>query len=185
MKRVCVLLADGFEEVEAITPIDYLRRAGAAVTTAGIKGLEVEGGHGVALEADATLSELEGTRFDCVVVPGGGKGSENIAADARAVAFIRSHAEAGAIIGAICAAPALVLGRACGLLKGKAFCCYPGMEGLAPEGRFKAERVVRDGSLITSRAAGCAGEFAAALIEALIGEEASMKLSESVLLARP
>lgn len=185
MKQVCVLLADGFEEVEAITPIDYLRRAGAAVTTAAIKGRRVEGGHGIAVEADATLSELEGKRFDCVVAPGGGKGSENIAADARAIAFIKAHAEAGAIIGAICAAPAMVLGRACGLLKGKAFSCYPGMEGLVPEGSFKAERVVRDGALITSRAAGCAGEFAATLVEALIGEEAARKLSESVLLARP
>lgn len=184
MKRVCVLLADGFEEVEAITPIDYLRRVGAAVTVAGIKGRRVEGGHGIVVEAEATLAELVGEAFDCVVVPGGGKGSENIAADGRAVAFIKAHAKAGAIVGSICAAPALVLGRACGLLAGKAFSCYPGMETLVPEGRFRAERVVRDGTLITSRAAGCAGEFAAALAEALVGQEPARKLAESVLLAR-
>lgn len=181
MKTACVLLAEGFEEVEALTPIDYLRRAGVEVTTIGVTGLEPLGSHGIAVRADRGVEALAAD-YDCVVVPGGGKGSENLAASAEVVALIRRHAVAGKLIAAICAAPAVVLHGACGILAGKRFTCYPGMESKVSGASFIRERVVVDGKLITARAAGCAGEFSYNVIAALVGEEAADTLAEKVLL---
>jgi len=182
LKTACVILANGCEEVEAITPIDYLRRAGIEVTVAGLGSREVIGGHGIAIAADTVLDDIDDEDFDCVVVPGGGGGSKAIAADPTAQAFLKKQATKGRLIAAICAAPALVLGQACGLLAGRRFTCYPGMEGLVPEGRFEDSRVVDDGDLITARAAGCAGEFAVAIVRALAGGIKASELASSVLL---
>lgn len=184
MKRACVLLADGCEEVEAITPVDYLRRAGIETVTLGLDGRDVVGAHGIAMAADRTLDELNGEDFDCVVVPGGGKGADAIAGSRMAVEFIRRLSGEGAVVAAICAAPALVLGAACGLLKGKRFTCYPGLESSVPDGRFSEERVVTDGMLVTARSAGCAGEFAVAVISLLEGEAAAEKVARAVFLAQ-
>ena len=182
MKKTCVILADGFEEVEAVTPIDYLRRAGIKVVVAGLGGREIVGGHGMEFTADAVLDEIDSEDFDCVLVPGGGGGSKAIAADQTAVKFIKRQAGKGRLVAAICAAPALVLGQACGMLGGRRFTCYPGMENLVPGGRFEASRVVDDGNIITARAAGCAGEFAVAIIRALAGGTKADEVSASVLL---
>jgi 4-methyl-5(b-hydroxyethyl)-thiazole monophosphate biosynthesis len=182
MKRVCVILADGCEEVEAITPIDYLRRAGVEVVVAGLGGREILGGHGIIIGADVVLDDVDDEDFDCVVVPGGGGGSKAIAADPTAVALIKRQAAKGRLVAAICAAPAIVLGKACGILEGRRFTCFPGLEGEAPEGRFEASRVVDDGDLITARAAGCAGEFAVAIARALAGAGKAEELRAKVLL---
>jgi len=182
MKTVCVILASGCEEVEAITPIDYLRRAGVEVTVAGLGTREIVGGHGIEITSDAVLDDIDDEDFDCVVIPGGGDGSKAIAADTTAVAFIKRQATKGRLIAAICAAPAVVLGQACGLLSGRRFTCYPGLEKQVPEGRFEDARVVDDGDLITARAAGCAGEFAVAIVRALQGGIKANELKESVLL---
>ncbi len=182
MKTVCIILANGCEEVEAVTPIDYLRRAGVQVTVAGLGNREIVGGHGIAIAADTVLDDIDDDEFDCVVVPGGGGGSKAIAADPVAVAMIRRQASKGRLIAAICAAPAVVLGQACGLLAGRRFTCYPGLEGSVPEGRFEDERVVDDGDLITARAAGCAGEFAVAIVRALEGGIKANELHASVVL---
>ena len=184
MKTACVILANGCEEVEAITPVDYLRRAGIEVTVAGLGSREIIGGHGIAIAADTVLDDIDGEEFDCIVVPGGGGGSKAIAADATAVALLKRQASKGKLIAAICAAPALVLGQACGLLAGRRFTCFPGMETLVPEGRFEDSRVVDDGNLISSRAAGCAGEFAVAITRALVGGVKADELASSVLLLR-
>lgn len=182
MKRACVILADGFEEVEAMTPIDYLRRAGVEVTTAGLSGTGVTGGHGIIVQADTTLEAAAGGTFDAVVVPGGGKGSENIASSALARDFIRRHFASGKLVGAICAAPAVVLHESCGILAGRRFTGYPGTEGRVTGAVFAPDRVVADGNLVTSRSAGTAGEFAYVLVNALVGEEAADSLAEKVLL---
>ena len=182
MKRACVLLADGCEEVEAITPVDYLRRAGIETVTAGLGSRDIVGAHGIAMAADCVLEDRDDEDYDCVVVPGGNRGAQALAASPVAVAFIRRHAAEGALVAAICAAPALVLGEACGLLGGKAFTCYPGMEGRVPDGLFSPERVVVDGRLVTARSAGCAGEFAVAIVRALAGDRAADELSAAVLL---
>jgi 4-methyl-5(b-hydroxyethyl)-thiazole monophosphate biosynthesis len=181
MKTACVLLADGFEEVEAMTPIDYLRRAGVEVTTVGVTGPEPVGSHGIAVRADRGLEAL-GADYDCIVVPGGGKGAANLAASAEAAAAIKRHAIAGKLVAAICAAPVVVLHEACGLLAGKRFTCYPGLDSRAGGASFVRERVVVDGKLITARAAGCSGEFAYAIATALVGEDAADELAEKVLL---
>ena len=183
MKKVCVLLARGCEEVEAVTPIDYLRRAGAEVVCAGIDGLQIQGAHGITITAQTELSKLQSEDFDCVVIPGGGPGSAAIAADDDCIAFIRRHAAADKVIAAICAAPALVLGEACGLLAGRRFTCYPGMESRVPGGIFSEGRVVTDGLFITSRGPGSAGEFSIAIARVLLGNKAADQLAAAVLLA--
>jgi len=181
MKTACVLLADGCEEVEAATPIDYLRRAGIEVTAAGIAGKAVVGARGIGLEADLGPEALA-RDYDCVVVPGGGKGSANLAASPAVAAFIKRHFAAGKTVAAICAAPAVVLHGACGVLAGRRFTCYPGLESTVRGAEFVAERVVVDGNLVTARAAGCAGEFALAVAALLAGEDAARELAAKVLL---
>jgi 4-methyl-5(b-hydroxyethyl)-thiazole monophosphate biosynthesis len=186
VKKALVFLADGFEEIEAITPIDYLRRAGVELTTVSI-GSErsVQSARRVTVNADTTLEKqgkANAADWDAVVVPGGGLGAENLAASAAVGSFIKAMAEAGKLVCAICAAPAVVLAPL-GLLKGREFTCYPGMEEKVSEATWKADRVVIDGTLITSRGAGTAGEFAIAIIEKLLGQTEAEKIAKSVLLA--
>jgi 4-methyl-5(b-hydroxyethyl)-thiazole monophosphate biosynthesis len=182
MKRACVILAEGFEEVEAITPVDYLRRAGVEVTVAGLGARRVMGGHGITVEADLSLSEAAGD-FDAVIVPGGAKGAANLAASPEAASFIKRHFSAGRLVAAICAAPAVVLHGACGILAGRRFTGYPGTESQVSGAFFVPDAVVLDGNLLTSRAAGTAGRFARALVSLLLGEEAASEVAAKVLLA--
>jgi protein deglycase len=181
MKRACVILAEGFEEVEAITPIDYLRRAGIEVVVAALVGRRVVGGHGIAVEADLSLEEVKGD-FDVLILPGGGKGAANLAASPEAVAFIRRQFHAGRLVAAICASPAIVLHGACGILAGHRFTGYPGTEAGVQGAGFLESPVVVDGNLITSRAAGTAGDFARAIVHHLLGEAAARELADKVLL---
>lgn len=181
MKTACVLLADGFEEVEAITPIDFLRRAGVEVKILGVTGKVVSGCHGIKIEAD-TGSEGYNADYDCVVVPGGARGADNIAATPSAVYLVKRHFDSGKLVAAICAAPAVVLHSACGILKGRRFTGYPSTEKQVTGAIFCEDRVVIDGNLITSRAAGSAGEFSYAIVSALVGETEADTLAAKVLL---
>ena len=197
-KKVIVLLAEGFEEVEAITPIDYLRRVGIEVSSAAVgqKGQNgpVKGARGVPVMADTSLdtllkeNKLGPSAWDAVIIPGGLPGADNLAASKETGTFIRAMAEAGKWVCAICAAPARVLSPL-GLLAGKKFTCFPGEEakviapGSASAGAvWKQDRVVVDGNFITSRGAGSAGEFACAIIAKLVNEAEGKKLAERVLL---
>jgi 4-methyl-5(b-hydroxyethyl)-thiazole monophosphate biosynthesis len=180
-KKVLVLLADGFEDVEAVTPVDYLRRAGAEVTTAGVGGKKVKGSRGIAVEPDAVLSELPSVDWDAVVVPGGMPGAANIAASALCGKLLRKAAETDRVVAAVCAAPAGVL-FPLGILAGRRFTCYPGMEKDVSGARWSDERVVVDGNIITSRSAGTAGEWSVAIIAKLFGEEAASEVAKAVLL---
>jgi 4-methyl-5(b-hydroxyethyl)-thiazole monophosphate biosynthesis len=183
IQKALVFLADGFEEVEAITPIDYLRRAGITVTTAAISGGGmVKGSHQVGILADTTLEKLPNAAdWDAVVLPGGGAGSENLAASAEVGSFVKAMAAAGKLVCAICAAPAVVLAPL-GLLKGRRFTCYPGMEDRVLGATGIADRVVIDGNIVTSRGAGTAGDFATAIIGKLVGEAEAEKVGQAVLL---
>jgi 4-methyl-5(b-hydroxyethyl)-thiazole monophosphate biosynthesis len=188
-KKAIVFLAEGFEEVEAVTPIDYLRRAGVEVTTVSIsRTAQVRGSHGITLNADATLAALEkqgGTDpalYDAVILPGGGKGAENLAASEAVGGFVTAMARERKLVCAICAAPAVVLAPL-GLLQGRDFTCFPGMEERVSGASWKESRVVIDGALVTSRGAGTAGEFAAAIIGELLGQAEAGKLAQAVLLA--
>jgi 4-methyl-5(b-hydroxyethyl)-thiazole monophosphate biosynthesis len=181
MKKVCILLADGFEEVEALTPIDYLRRAGLEVVVTGIEERDVTGSHDIRVDADCTLDELD-EEFDALVLPGGKRGAANLAADKEVVALVRKCFSSGRVVAAICAAPAVVLHKAADILKGRRFTGYPGTEADVTGARFSDDRVVVDGNLITARSAGCAGEFAIAIIAALLGPEKAEEIAAQVLL---
>ena len=192
-KKAIVLLAEGFEEVEAVTPIDYLRRAGieviiAAICDGGVAdttgSLAVKGARGIAINADITLQEFvtgQKTAWDTVIIPGGMPGASNVAASKEAEALILYTALAGKPVCAICASPAVVLAPL-GLLSGKKFTCYPGMEEKVRDGKYTDESVVIDDNVITSRGAGTAGAFAVAIIGQLLGKAEGDKIAKAVLL---
>ena len=181
MKKAIVLLANGFEEVEAVTPIDFLRRAGIQVVTAGVGGEKITGAHDVKMLADVDVKKA-GADYDAVVIPGGMPGASNIAASKEADAIIRNFFEKGKLVAAICASPAVVLAPK-GILKGKNATCYPGFEKdlTAAGASFLESRVVRDGNLITSRGPGTAAEFAFEIIGYLLGPEAAKPIIEGTL----
>lgn len=178
--RVLVLLADGFEEVEGITQVDFLRRAGIEVVTLGVTGKEVEGGHGIRVEADTTFPKPAGD-YDAVVIPGGKGGADNIAASREAVELIGNFMKAGKLVAAICASPGVVLAPQ-GILEGKRATCYPGFEDRFPASAEHVEdRVVVDGNLITSKGPGTAAQFAVEIIRYLLDDEAADRIAETTL----
>ena len=182
-KKAIVLLAEGFEEIEAATPIDTLRRAGVDVMAAGIGGTSIKGAHGITYCADAALtSDIAGAAYDLVVFPGGMPGAKHLgeSPEARKLA-LEMHGK-GALVAAICAAPVMTLG-AWGILDGRRATCYPGMEPMFPSSVvFSPERVVQDGAIVTSRGPGTALEFSIALVRLLVGEETAGTLAEGMLL---
>lgn len=173
MSTAAVLFADGFEEIEAITQVDILRRAGIEVYTAGVTGKEVVGGHEIRIDTDLTADELP-SDLDVLVIPGGSRGAENIAASPEAMGLVRRQLQSGKLVAAICAAPAVVLGD---LIGERRFTCYPGFEDRVKVGTFTTDRVVKDGNLITSRAPGTAAEFALAIVREIVGEKAATDLA--------
>ncbi len=181
MARACVLLAEGFEEIEAITVIDVLRRAEVEVATLGIATREVRGAHGVGVTADRTLAEAAGETWDAVILPGGLPGATNLRDDARVCELVSRQHAAGRLVAAICAAP-MVLGAA-GVLRGKRATCYPSFESHLTGATPVAERVVIDGNVITSRGPGTALEFGLALAERLCGATTAAGLREGMLVA--
>lgn len=179
MQRALVLLAEGFEEVEAVTPIDFLRRAGVETTVAGVGAREILGAHDIRITVDITVEESTG-QYDAVVLPGGAHGARGIAADAASVELVRRALHDGKLVAAICASPGVVLGGH-GLIGARRFTCYPGFESLVTGGTFVEERVVTDGNLITSRGPGTAAEFAEAIVSYLVGPEAALDLHRRTL----
>lgn len=176
MKRAYIILAQGFEEVEAITPIDYLRRAGVDVTVVALDSLQVVSARSLIVTADALLADvLTLNHPDLIVLPGGIKGSRAIAASEPVRRLVSEMAREGKLIAAICASPAVAL-YPWGLLEGKTWTCYPGEEE-ALGVRVSESRVVVDGKIITSRGPGTAGEFSLALVEALEGKDVAHQLA--------
>jgi len=176
---VALLLAPGFEEVEAVTPADFLRRAGVEVRLVGIGGRDIEGSHGIRVQADLTIEELR-EEPEAVIVPGGMPGAANIAASPAAVALIRRLHEKKKLVAAICAAPAVVLAPA-GVLAGKRATCFPGLEDQLAGARFTQNRVVVDGNVVTSRGPGTSAEFAVKLIELLVGRDKALEIHRRTL----
>jgi protein deglycase len=183
MSRVLVPLAEGFEEIEAVTVIDLLRRAGIEVVTASLQPGTVTGSHGIAVEPDTDLDSLLEQPFDMVALPGGMPGAANLAADTRVLAIVRRQADNGQFTAAICAAPS-VLAKA-GLLAGKRATSFPGFlsSDSAPGTTLSEDSVVADGKVITSRGPGTAMDFALALVEHLEG--ASVRRAVEDRLQRP
>ena len=172
---VALFLAEGFEEIEAITPLDLLRRAGVDVTTFAV-GTEktVTGAHGIPVVCDEILEDLKGD-FDLIILPGGMPGTKNLAASEKVKKIVLRQNERGKGIAAICAAPT-VLG-ALGLLKNKKATCYPGMEPLLFAETVSLEKVAEDGNIVTSRGAGTAYHFALRLIARLKGEDTARQIA--------
>ena len=179
---IYMFCADGVEEVEALATLDVLRRAGLTVTTVGINNKTVKGPHGITFFADITLSEFEQEheKCECVILPGGGVGTETLANSKTVCDFIKEVNDDGGLVCAICAAPS-VLGRA-GLLSGKNAVCYPGFEKYLYGANVKADRVAVDGNIITARGMGVAVEFGLRIVAALCGDEAAEKIGKSIML---
>ncbi len=179
-KKVLVILADGFEEIEAITPIDVLKRAGLEVTLAGLSSKTVAGSHGIKFQADILLEDYTGLP-DAIILPGGLPGAQNLAESPKVVELVKKMDQAKKIVGAICAAPALVLAPN-GILNGRKATCYPGFEkNFSSQVDFSRERVIVDGHVVTSRGPGSALEFSLQLAEILVGKENTKGLSEGLL----
>ncbi len=185
MPTVLAILADGFEEIEALTPIDLLRRAGAEVTTAALApGIHVTGRSGLTLHADTTLAALESPAdpasaprdFDCVFLPGG-PGVQHLRADPRVRALVLRHHAAGRWLAAICAAPTVL--HDAGLLAGRRYTAHFSVAHELP-GLLADERTVADGRLLTSRGAGTALDFGLLLVEKFFSAEKAGEVARSI-----
>lgn len=182
MKKILVLMADGFEEVEALAPIDILRRAEMQVDVASIsEELTVTGARKARLVADILLKDTDVSMYDACILPGGYPGYENLAKSAAVKdAVVRMHSE-GKLIAAICAAPTVVAGF--GILDGKKACCYPGMEGELGGAIPSMDKVVVEGNIITSRGAGTAIDFSLAILEYFTDAKTSEEMAKTIVYA--
>lgn len=179
MTKVYVFLADGFEEIEGLTVVDLLRRAGAEVTTVSINGTKnVCGSHDIRLEADALFEETDFSEAAILVLPGGMPGTKYLGAHRALTELLVKTNEAGGGIAAICAAPS-VLGDL-GILKGKKAVCYPGFEERLTGAEVQTCSVVTDGNVTTSRGMGTAIAFGLELVKRLFGEEKAENLAKAI-----
>jgi 4-methyl-5(b-hydroxyethyl)-thiazole monophosphate biosynthesis len=178
-KRILVLLAPGFEELEAVAVIDILRRAGLEVVSAGTISGPISSVRNVVILPDKLLDEVTEETFDLIVLPGGLDGTESLAKDQRVVKMLQEQLGSSRAIGAICAAPT-VLDRY-GLAQGKTITCHPACRDAIQKAQLSEDRVVRDGLLVTSQGPGTAIEFALKLVELLMGKDKMLEVNTGVL----
>ncbi len=179
-KRVVVVLATGFEEIEAVTPIDVLRRAGLEVLVVGVGSGAIEGSHGITLECDRELADVDFVP-DAIVLPGGLPGAANLGKSAAVREMSQAVHDAGGVCAAICAAPALTFAPF-GLLNGRTATCYPSFEQeFDSTTTHSQDRVVVDGNVVTSRGPGTALEFSLRLVELLAESGAAAGLQRQML----
>lgn len=179
-KKVYVFLADGFEEIEGLTVVDVLRRAGAEVCTVSVMGTKkIEGSHKINLEADAVFEECEFSDADLLVLPGGMPGTLNLGAHEGLTELLKKENEKNTGIAAICAAPS-VLGDL-GILKGKKAVCYPGFEERLTGAEVLKVPAVTDGNVTTSRGMGTAIAFSLELTARLFGREKAEELAKGII----
>lgn len=175
MQALCIL-TDGFEEVEAITPIDYLRRAGVQLTIASQSdSLSVRGRSDIVLQAEVLLEKVKDEKYDLLLIPGG-PGVKALKEDMRVLKMVQDHDKDGRLIAAICAAPTVL--QAAGVLKDKEYTAHHSVSDCLPE-IVEDASVVRDEHIITSRGAGTALPFALAIVETLFDEDKAIELAES------
>ena len=178
---VYMLLGTGFEETEAIAPLDLLRRAGVEVLTVGVGGKIIYGGHGIGIEADITLAEVDLTNLDMVILPGGLGGVASVRGCQEAMDVLSFAWENDKFVAAICAGPTVLADL--GITQGKNATCYPGCEdGMGAAHVISDVPCVRDGNLITGTSAGCAIPFGLALIDALKGADAAKTVADAIVI---
>lgn len=178
MTRVLVPLADGCEELEAVTIIDLLRRAGIEVVVAGLRDGPVTASRGVRILPDMSLDEALLKEYDMVALPGGLPGADHLAADRRVTDLLQRMNDSGRFVGAVCAAPK-ALARS-GVLQGRRATAYPGVLQQEGHSDISADAVIRDGTVITSRGPGTAMDFALELIEALAGRDSREQVEKGL-----
>ncbi len=179
MIKVAVLISPGFEEIEVITPIDILRRAGVEVVTLGLNALSITGAHSITLECDAKLDDFN-SDIDGIIIPGGMPGALNISESIKALDLINNTYNSGKLVGAICASPGVVLGKT-DILKSREFTCYPSFEARVSGGHFSEKSVVISDNVITSRGPGTAMEFSLAVVQYLVDKKTSETISKALL----
>ena len=177
---VYILLGTGFEETEAIAPLDLLRRAGVSIATVGINGKVVYGSHGIGVEADLLLEEMDLTNLEMIILPGGLGGVASIKASAPAMEAVKFAYENGKYTAAICAGPTIL--AMLGITDGKKATCYPGCEDQMGSAIMAEAAAVTDGTVITGTSAGCAVPFGLALIAALKGQEMAEKIAKQIVI---
>ena len=178
---VYMLLGTGFEETEAIAPLDLLRRAGVSVLTVGVNGKTVVGGHGIGVEADILLSEMDLTDLEMIILPGGLGGVASVRASQEAMQALKFAWENGKYVAAICAGPTVLADL--GITDGRKATCYPGCEDGMGSAHVVADAAcVEDGKLITGTSAGCAVKFGLQLVSALKGKEMADAIAKQIVI---
>lgn len=175
---IYIFFAPGFEEIEAIATLDILRRAELDVQSVGVGGRTVKGSHGITVICDVADNEISLADLEMVILPGGMPGTLNLEKSPVVRAALEHAAERNLWVGAICAAPS-VLGHM-GMLENKRFTCFPGFEQEVEQAHYTAERVVRDGKIITAKGPGCSLDFALEIVAALAGDEKAARLKASM-----
>jgi protein deglycase len=179
--KAYIFLADGFEEVEAITPIDLLRRAEIEVISTSISNSKtVVGAHKISMQADALFSDINFEDADLLILPGGMPGTKHLDAHAGLKELIKKHVNEGKLMAAICAAPS-ILGKM-NLLEGKVAVCYPGFEGQLQGASISESKVVQSGKIITAKGAGVAIQFSLQIIESIKGKAVADQIAKSICL---
>lgn len=177
---IYTFLADGFEEIEALCPVDIMRRAGLTVTTVGIGGREIVGSHGITVRADISDSELCAEDIELIFLPGGMPGTKNLDASKAVHQAIDLAIEQNAYIAAICAAP-MILGKR-GILNEKEAVCYPGFENYLDGATVPADKkIVTDGKIITAKGMGVAADLGLEIVRVLCGKEKSDALRKAII----
>lgn len=180
MKHISVFLADGFEEIEGLTVVDILRRAGVQVDTVSITGdLTIHGAHQIEVQADRLFEEMDFSDVDMLVLPGGMPGTRNLQNHAGLCELLKAYNNEEKYVAAICAAPSVLGGL--GILDGRKACCYPSFEEKLGTAEVVFEQVAEDGHVITSRGMGTAIPFALRLTAALCGEEKAEEVKKAIL----
>ena len=178
---VYMLLGTGFEETEAIAPLDLLRRAGVEVTTVGLNGKIIKGSHSIGVEADIEISEMDLTDLEMIVLPGGLGGVASCRASKPAMDALKFAWDNGKFVAAICAGPTVLADL--GITAGMNATCYPGCEGgMGSAIMIDDAAVVTDENLITGTSAGCAIPFGLALVEALKGAEEARRIADQIVI---
>ncbi len=173
-KKIVIVLAEGFEEIEAVTPIDILRRAGVSVVLAGLSSTTVTGAHNITITCDTTLSSILHKSFDGIILPGGATGTSNLCQSTKLIEKIHQMDRDNKLIAAVCAAPQVL--DLAGALNEKKYTCYPGAEEKIIHGERIDEPVVIDGNVITGRSVGSTLDFSLGIVEELLNASTSTEI---------